>query len=44
MRAAKLALFSWFLVLAAQAQTPVKLKPLVMWQPLVEMDEQIFPS
>lgn len=44
MRAAKLALLTWFLTLTVQAQSPIKLKPLVIWQPIVEMDEQIFPS
>jgi hypothetical protein len=44
MRAVKLALLSCFVALIASTPALAQLKPLVMWQPIVEMDEQIFPS
>ena len=44
MRAVQWIILSWLFVLTAPAQTPAQLKPLVKWQPIVEMDEQIFPS
>jgi len=45
MRAAKLLVLSSLVFFCtAYAQPTIKLKPLIIWQPLVEMDEQIFPS